>query len=69
MSAVGEQEQATQNRVLGLFYDKPGYCYLGEWFDQDRLGEQGCVESAGLLFSPMVFSRKHAHFPEKYFPL
>src|SRR5437867_1493105 len=35
MSAVGQPERATQNRVIALFRDELGYCYLGDWTDRD----------------------------------
>ncbi|MBN1431872.1 MAG: HsdR family type I site-specific deoxyribonuclease [Methanomicrobiaceae archaeon] len=31
MSGVGQRERETQNRVVGLFRDKLGYEYLGDW--------------------------------------
>jgi type I restriction enzyme R subunit len=30
MTNVGQPERATQNRVLSLFRNKLGYCYLGD---------------------------------------
>lgn len=35
MSAIGQPERATQNRVLALFRDELGWSYLGDWSDRD----------------------------------
>ncbi len=35
MSAVGQPERATQNRVIALFRDELGYRYLDDWTDRD----------------------------------
>ena len=35
MSAIGQPERATQNRVIDLFRDDLGYRYLGDWTDRD----------------------------------
>ena len=40
MSAFGQPERATQNRVIALFREELGYRYLGDWTDQNRLGEK-----------------------------
>lgn len=45
MSAIGQPERATQNRVLALFRDALGYRYLGDW--TDRNGNSNIEE--GLL--------------------
>lgn len=34
MSAVGQKERATQNRVVNFFVDSLGYRYLGDWKDR-----------------------------------
>jgi type I restriction enzyme, R subunit len=34
MSAVGQPERATQNRVIALFREELGYRYLGDWTDR-----------------------------------
>ena len=34
MSAIGQPERATQNRVISLFRDELGYAYLGDWMDR-----------------------------------
>ena len=31
MSTVGQPERVTQNRVIALFRDELGYCYLDDW--------------------------------------
>jgi hypothetical protein len=40
VSAFGQPERATQNRVIALFRKELGYRYLGDWTDQTRLGEK-----------------------------
>ena len=35
MSAIGQPEHATQQRVIALFRDELGYCSLGDWTDCD----------------------------------
>lgn len=35
MSAIGQKERATQNRVIRLFRDTLGYQYLGNWYDRE----------------------------------
>ena len=45
MSAVGQPERATQNRVVALFRDELGYRALGDW--TDRAGNSNIEE--GLL--------------------
>jgi len=35
MSAIGQPERATQNRVIDLFRNDLGYRYLGDWTDRD----------------------------------
>jgi hypothetical protein len=40
VSAFGQPERATQNRVIALFREELGYRYLGDWTDQNRLGEK-----------------------------
>jgi len=33
---IGKPERATQNRIIRLFRDELGYCYLGDWRDRDE---------------------------------
>jgi type I restriction enzyme, R subunit len=35
VSAIGQPERATQNRVIALFRDELGYAELGDWSDRD----------------------------------
>ncbi len=35
MTALGQSERATQNRIIALFRDELGYHYLGDWTDRD----------------------------------
>jgi type I restriction enzyme R subunit len=34
MSAIGQRECSTQNRIVALFRDRLGYDYLGDWIDR-----------------------------------
>lgn len=34
MSDVGKSERATQERIIALFRDELGYCFLGDWTDR-----------------------------------
>ena len=45
MSAIGQPERATQNRVIALFKDELGYAYLGDW--SERTGNSN-VEAVHL---------------------
>ncbi len=36
MSAVGQRERATQNRIVGFFQHELGYRYLGNWQDREN---------------------------------
>ncbi len=36
MSAIGQPERATQDRVIALFRDELGWRYLGDWSDRDN---------------------------------
>lgn len=50
MSDVRKAERATQRRVIELFHDQLGYCFLGDW--SDRAGnsniEEGHITAYGL---------------------
>lgn len=35
MTSIGQPERATQDRLIALFRDELGYCYLGDWADQE----------------------------------
>jgi type I restriction enzyme R subunit len=35
MQGIGQPERATQNRVVALFRNELGYCYLGDRADRD----------------------------------
>jgi type I restriction enzyme R subunit len=52
---VGQPERATQDRVVALFRDELGYCYLGDWTDRD--GNSNIEE--GLL-STWLTGRGHS---------
>lgn len=43
MSAVGEIERATQNRIIKLFTERLGYEYLGDWEEREN---NSCIEEA-----------------------
>lgn len=45
MNTIGKPERTTQNRILGLFRDRLGYAYLGDW--SERAGNSNIEE--GLL--------------------
>ena len=34
MSAIGQPERATQNRVIALFREELSYRYVGDWTDR-----------------------------------
>ncbi|MBI9109971.1 type I restriction endonuclease subunit R [Maridesulfovibrio ferrireducens] len=36
MNKIGQPEIVTQSRVIALFCNKLGYCYLGNWTDRDN---------------------------------
>jgi hypothetical protein len=50
MSAIGQRERATQNRLIALFRDELGYRYLGDW--TDREGNSNIHLKAWILASP-----------------
>src|SRR5439155_10923713 len=54
MSAVGQPERSTQDRVVALFRDELGYRYLGDW--TDREGNSNIEDS---LFSTWLTKRDH----------
>ena len=43
MNIIGQNERATQNRVIALFRDQLDYSYLGDW--SDRSGNSGSSSS------------------------
>ena len=43
MSAIGQPERATQNRVIALFRDELGYRYLDDW--AERVGNSNIEEA------------------------
>ena len=57
MSAVGQPERATQNRVIALFRDELHCRYLGDWTDRDGNAniEEGLL-SAWLTGNLLRFS-------------
>ena len=54
MTAIGQPERATQNRVIALFRDELGYRYLGDW--AEREGNSNIEES---LLSPWLAKSGH----------
>ena len=47
MSDVGQNEKATQNRIVKLISNKLGYKYLGDW--QDRANNQNIEKEQKIL--------------------
>ncbi len=54
MSTIGQNERATQNRVIALFRDQLGYRYLGDW--SERSGNSNIEET---LLSDWLKRRGH----------
>ena len=43
MSAIGQPERVTQNRVIKLFREVLGYDYLGDWSERSNSNvEEAC---------------------------
>ena len=57
VSAFDQPERATQNRVIALFREELGYRYLGDWTDQNRLGERLDETRAAIVQSHAVFTK------------
>jgi type I restriction enzyme, R subunit len=58
MNAIGKAERVTQNRVIALFRDELGYCFLGDW--SDRSGNSNIEEE--LL---KEYLTKYSYSPEQ----
>ncbi len=60
MSAIGQAERVTQNRVIALFRDELGYRYLGDWTDRANSNIEEALLTDFLLkcgYQPAQISR------------
>lgn len=49
MSSIGQKEQKTQQRVVRLFHEKPGYNHLGNWEERDANRDANRSLTTGFL--------------------
>ena len=48
MSAIGQPERVTQNRVIKLFREVLGYDYLGDWSERSNSNVEEALLTANL---------------------